>query len=122
MKFFRPYYSDDCDNVIYLNRPYYIKFEVDYDDYGIPSTARIIEFAPTDKKRNPIGDFVKWGGSPEFRQCEYYPLSDNNAVYDYICTVNNNWGDMGNSNLFILFDKSKDVWEILDVYLESSCS
>ena len=46
------------------------------------------------------------------------PCSDDGLPYTYICTIENDWGDMGNGNIFALIRDFK----VEDVWVEASCS
>lgn len=65
--------------------------------------------------------FIKWGGAPRFLQGDRWPMSEEGIPYDYLCTVENEWGDSGNLNVFILTEKVGDCYYISDVYTEASC-
>ena len=106
---------------------YFIDFEIIYDDRGIPDKCKIIQFyktsqeltvEPNHKKFRP---YIKWGGSPDFRQDEYYPVSDDDRPYTFLCMVDNGWGDSGTCNIFILTRLGESGLEIEDVYMEASC-
>jgi len=126
VQFRNPQYTDDIENIIILHgRPYYINLELVYDDNGIPMGVKVLDFElNSDRKVNYTkwhAWSVKWGGFPEFVQGEVVPVSEDGRPYQYICTVNNNWGDNGNCNIFILFSGAKFNQKIEDIYLEASC-
>lgn len=56
------------------------------------------------------GSHAKWGGSPRFLQNEFWPVSNAGIQYDYLCTIDNEWGDFGNCNIFILTECDTSNW------------
>ena len=128
MKLKQPIFTDDLSAVIDIDgSPVDIELELEYDNDGIPSRIKVIRFEDTNKPltvEKPRSDYVKWGGYPDFKQSEVIPVSDDGREYKYLCTVYNNWGDMGTCNIFILREISCDqvINVIEDIYLEASCS
>lgn len=130
MKFFKPIYTEDYKAVIpYLGDKYSVEIELIYNDYGMPTDCKILEFkrvsedTPLTKsnfERNSWS-LVKWGGSPRFIQDEYYPMTDYDVPYDFLCTVEDGWGDSGNCNVFILTEPYEDGMMVVDVFVEASC-
>jgi len=128
VKFLPITWTDECEGMFcYRGMVFNLKFEIIYDENGVPIKAEIDYCCNTHMSVEMNGDrgsYVKWGGYPHFKQGEVVPISDDGRKYEYICTVDNGWGDSGTCNLFILFSKN-EVWpgpEIEDVYLEYSCS
>ncbi len=124
MKFKRAFYTDDTCAVFEIQGiPYYIKFHIEYDYDGVPSKAIIEEWNITDKKLEETknASYVKWGGYPIFVQSEIIPMSDDGKEYFYLCTIDNDWGDSGNCNVFVLLEESEFGLIPKDVFLEASC-
>jgi len=135
MKFLPIICTEEYSAVIeYRGQKYYVEIDILYDNNSAPGKCNILFERTLDKelsvsKANYFrGNFVKWGGCPIFRQGECWPATDEGIPYDYLCTVDNKWGDMGNCNIFILTKKVEcDVitdnhhYEIVDVYMEASC-
>lgn len=123
MKFLSPIFTNDCEaSILFRGEPYFVKFEIKYDDDGVPDTCEILEFYPT---KQPLDisygyrGYVKWGWYPDFRQSAVIPCSDDNRRYDFLCTVDNHWGDSGTCNIFVLVKRSPLGYEIEDVYMEA---
>lgn len=135
MKFLPIIYTEEYSAVIeYRGQKYSVEIDILYDNNSVPEKCnilfeRIFDKELTVSKANYFrGNFVKWGGYPRFLQEECWPATDEGIPYDYLCTVDNKWGDMGNCNIFILTKKVEcDVltnnyhYEIVDVYMEASC-
>mgnify|MGYP000349606539 CR=1 FL=1 len=128
MRFKQPIFTDDLSAVIEIDgSPVDIELELLYDNEGIPSKVNVIRFEDTSKPLTiecPRSDYVKWGGYPDFKQSEVIPVSYDGREYKYLCTVYNNWGDMGTCNIFVLFkqDYNGVTMQVEDIYLEASCS
>lgn len=135
IKFFEPIYTSDHAVVMpYKGKKISFKIELKYDDHGIPNGCDFLEFKQVDEstpytasRQAPLHVEkyeIKWGGSPRFVQSEYYPMAEDGTRYDFICTIENDWGDCGNCNIFILTepsDSSDTPFTILDIYVEASC-
>lgn len=126
MEFKRPVWTDDTHAIVPIKgQNFFIAFDIEHDNNGVPFRANITEyvettFPATKEKNGSKYRYVKWGGYPDFRQSEVVPFSNDGREYSYLCTVYNNWGDSGNCNLFILM--GEDGVTIEDIYLEASCS
>lgn len=130
MKFAPTIYTDDCEvSMLFMGEPYFIRFEIEYDD-AMPVRCHMLDFCLTKQSLDEIKWpnlphkrlwYVKWGGYPIFIQNEVNPISDDGRPYVYLCTVNNEWGDSGNCNIFILVRKGELGYEVEDVYMEYSC-
>lgn len=126
MKFKGPVWTDDTHAIVPIKgQNFFIAFDIEHDMDGVPFKANIVDyvettFPATQEKDNIRYFYVKWGGYPDFKQGELVPFSDDGREYTYLCTVYNDWGDMGNCNLFLLM--GEDGVTIEDVYLEASCS
>lgn len=135
MKFLPIICTEEYNAVIeYRGQKYSVGIDISYDNDSIPEKCNIsfervfdkeLSVTPNDYDR---GNYVKWGGYPNFVQGECWPATDEGIPYDFLCTVENQWGDMGNCNVFILTKKVEcDVlkdnyhYEIVDVYMEASC-
>ena len=135
MKFLPIICTEEYNAVIeYRGQKYSVGIDISYDNDSIPEKCNIsfervfdkeLSVTPNDYDR---GNYVKWGGYPNFLQGECWPATDEGIPYDFLCTVENQWGDMGNCNVFILTKKVEcDVlkdnyhYEIVDVYMEASC-
>lgn len=135
MKFLPIICTEEYNAVIeYRGQKYSVKIDISYDNDSIPEKCNIsfertfdeeLSVTPNNYDR---GNYVKWGGYPHFLQGECWPATDEGIPYDFLCTVENEWGDMGNCNIFILTKKVEcDVlrenyhYEIVDVYMEASC-
>lgn len=122
----------------YKGRRYAVRVEVRINDDGTPEGCdvqfAIEDSAPlTDDQIGMIkGSYAKWGGSPRFLQNELWPMSDAGIQYDYLCTIENEWGDAGNCNIFILtecniplngLEQANTVpsYRIVDSFMEASC-
>jgi hypothetical protein len=132
MKFFKPIYTEDYEAIIpFRGQKYSVEIEIIYEDYGMPTGCAILDFkklsesADISVSSNSRSPLVKWGGSPRFIQDEYYPIADDGTPYDFLCTVENSWGDSGNCNIFILVEERElgdsFFYEIKDVFVEASC-
>jgi hypothetical protein len=124
LKLVRPVWTTDCEaNIIFRGEVYFVKFDIVYDDYGVPSRCNLLEFSPTVGIPNKdYGHYVQWGGWPRFRQESIKPYSDDGRPYDFLCMVDNGWGDSGTCNIFILVRKGELGYEVEDLYMEYSCS
>lgn len=127
MKFLPTIYTNDLEvSMLIRGNPYFIKLELIYDDNGIPDRIEVLEFCSTkqslDEKDWYSGAYVSWGGWPRFRQFEVRPANDDGVPYDFLCTINNHWGDMGNCNIFVEFSGPNHDLVIKDIYMEFSCS
>jgi len=114
------YISDQTDNTIVE-----IAIEWSCDEYScMPDSAKLDIY----KSNKPVTEsgksnfLYKWAGFPEFIQNKFQPISDDGRMYHYICTIQNNWGDMGNANVFALIgDWKDDILVVEDVFVETSC-
>lgn len=100
------------------NRKFHIVVEINYSDTEVIPDSCLVELEETDKEENYChidrysshsrNNYIKWGGYPDFIQGTIYPKSENplHEVY-YLCTVYDEWGDMGNNNVFLILDENK---------------
>lgn len=123
LKLIRPIWTNDCEAIIlFRGEPYSVKFDIVYDDHGIPSRCKLLELQPTDQSLSEDrGNYVQWGGYPDFKQDTAIPYSDDDRPYDFLCMVDNGWGDSGTCNIFILVRKGELGYEVEDLYMEYSC-
>lgn len=126
MKLIRPVWTNNCEAVIlFRGEPYLVKFNIVYDDNSVPCYCHLQEFWPT---KEPLdvddsrGGYVQWGGCPDFRQDDAIPYSDDYRPYDFLCMVDNGWGDSGTCNIFVLVKQGQIRYEVEDLYMEYSCS
>jgi hypothetical protein len=117
LKYF--YIADQTDNAV-------IKIAIEWscDEHScMPVSAKLDICRSNDEAtENEEGGFYKWAGFPEFIQSNFQPISDDGRLYHYICTIQNDWGDMGNANVFALLGGWKDDRLIVeDVFVEASC-
>lgn len=123
MKFCPVVYTWETEAVIfYKGHNYFVELDICADTLKV----KVASFNATDAKLtegliSTRGYFVKWGGAPRFLQGDRWPMSEEGIPYDYLCTVENEWGDSGNLNVFILTEKVDDCYTISDVYTEASC-
>lgn len=118
MKFLKPIWTNELEATILINGVRtYVALELEYDDSGCPEKCNLLDFDQVDTGPLTIskGTYVKWGGWPDFIQGEICPTGDDLVPYFYLCTIYNNWGDSGNTNVFIDL-RTKDV------YIEASCA
>jgi hypothetical protein len=124
MKFGCAIHSNSPTVVMFLNgTKYKVEVDVTYDDYCAMPVDAVVKIERTDEALNLSGkhnDYYKFGGYPIFIQTPREPIGENGKPYTYICTIQNNWGDMGNANIFALISDCGD--KIEDVYVEASCS
>ena len=125
MKSLSSIYTDSPNVVMYLNGlKYKVSIDVEYCESSAMPTDAKVEIERTDeeltKSSGNCSDYYKFGGFPIFIQNSVEPMADNGKPYTYICTINNDWGDMGNANIFALISDSGE--EIEDVFVEASCS
>ena len=118
-------YANYPSVVMYLNGlKYKVSIDVKYEEYSAMPVDAKVEIERTEaeltKSSGNRNDYYKFGGFPIFIQNPVEPMAENGKPYTYICTVQNDWGDMGNANVFVLIDDSGETIE--DVYVESSCS
>lgn len=121
-------FTYDNDAIIqYRGEPYHVSVEIVYDDSGLPITC-MVSFEKSGqeltKSVNALRNlyYIKWGGCPIFLQQEIWPISDDCVPYEFLCTVNDCWGDSGNCNIFILTRKTENLGYVLErVYMEKSC-
>jgi hypothetical protein len=123
LKLVRSIWTNDCEaSILFRGEPYFVKFDIVYDDHAIPSRCDLLEFCPT---KQPLdedrGSYVQWGGYPHFKQDTAIPYSDDGIPYDFLCMVDNGWGDSGTCNIFILVRKGELGYEVEDLYMEYSC-
>jgi hypothetical protein len=130
-------YTNEPNVVMFLNGvKCKVSVNIIYDDYhspGMPIDAKIsiertdepltvgIQPANNGWSNRHTADY-KFGGYPFFLQNVVEPCSNDGLPYTYICTIQNNWGDLGNGNVFALirnFDVDKIAIE--DVFVEASC-
>jgi hypothetical protein len=123
LKLVRSTWSDDCEAaILFRGEPYFVKFDIVYNDQGIPKTCKILEFCPTKQELDGSrGHYVQWGGWPNFRQDSVKPYSDDGRPYDFLCMVDNGWGDSGTCNIFVLVKQGQMGYEVEDLYMEYSC-
>jgi hypothetical protein len=134
MNFFKPIYTRDCKaTILFRGKKYIVNFQLKCDASYIPNGVDIIEFTRVDKTAELTIScdylatfesrfYVKWGGSPRFIQSEYYPINSDGMIYDFLCTVENCWGDGGNCNIFIDTTIGEDNTLVInDIFVESSC-
>lgn len=127
MKYFEPIY-DDGPTVIMPIEGIICKVTVTVrynEKIWMPIDADVI-IEPTDEpfinKDNYKDSYFKFGGYPEFRQGEVVPMSHDNKQYTFICSILNNWGDMGTGNVFALVRVNDNKITVEDVFVEASCS
>ena len=115
-------YTEEPTAVIYLQgKKYKVTIDVTYseDPAGMPEYASV-SITPTEEPltiNKSVNGYYKFGGSPHFIQNEFHPADDDGFPYCYICTLNNEWGDCGNGNIFALIKND----QVLDVFVEASC-
>lgn len=113
-------HTNEPQVVMFLNgRKYKVKIEIKYDDDAIPVDAEV-DMKPCNEPLTPSSskkEYYKFGGFPRFIQNVFEPVTDDGVPYTYLCTIENNWGDCGNCNIFVLI--KDDVVE--DVFIEASC-
>lgn len=134
-------YTDDNSVVMFIQgKKYRVTVNFIFDGFerdvcsGMP-TGGTVKLEPTDEevtkstKRNgehcsgPDYNYrhtsylYKFGGFPNFIQNGMEPAADDGFPYDYICTIENGWGDSGNGNLFALIRDG----EVKHVIVEASC-
>lgn len=122
MKLSTEIWTDESDVVMYVNG---VKCKIEIEPQHNSQTGIIdrvnIKINKTEEdltKEGRSGYYYKWGGWPIFRQQSVIPASDDNKPYTYICTINNDWGDMGNVNVFVLIDEN---FCVKDIFIETSC-
>ena len=133
MQFLNEIYTDEWAAVIlYRGEKYAVSVDLVYDVCGVPVSC-VVHFKPaphaavTLSKKNLSSKYrrcsyeVKWGGWPHFIQDEVWPASDDGIPFDYLCTINTEWGDAGNVNIFILTTKTAAGYVVLESYVEASC-
>lgn len=121
-------YSDSPSVVMYVNGvKCQVTVDIEHDeDSGMPIHAKVEILFEGFRPLTPSGKsncYYKFGGWPEFTQLPIEPMAEDGTPYTYICSVNNNWGDMGNANVFALvrYD-AVNCWVFVeDVYVEASC-
>lgn len=118
--------------ILYRGEKYAVAVELEYDPSGVPVRC-VVDFKPaphqelTPSKENRSSKYrlcsweVKWGGWPQFLQAEIWPASDAGIPFDYLCTINTEWGDAGNVNVFILTAETAGGYVVLESYIEASC-
>lgn len=117
-------YTDSSTVVMYLNGlKYKVSIDVKYDEHSAMPIDAKVDLVCTEeeltKSSGKTSNYYKFGGYPNFIQTPVEPMSDYGKPYTYICTINNDWGDCGNANIFALISDSGDNVE--DVYVEASC-
>lgn len=125
-------YTNDNTVVMFLQGKKYkvtVNFEFNDRECGGMPTGGKITIVPTDEELTVSLDnskgrhyrdsryLYKFGGFPSFIQNAVEPAADDGCPYDYICTIENGWGDSGNGNLFALIRNGV----VEDVYVEASC-
>lgn len=130
MRFLNPIYTHEWSAIIiYRGEKYAVSVELEYNNHGMPDRCSV-QFAPApnaeltksiDHNIAGLPYEVKWGGWPEFIQGEIWPATDDGNPFDYLCTINIQWGDNGNVNIFISTQKTATGYEVLETYLEASC-
>lgn len=124
MKFGSAIFTNSPKVVMYLNGvKYKVEVDVEYDDYCAMPIDAIVKIERTDEALSLSGkhnEYYKFGGYPIFIQSSYEPIGENGKPYTYICTIQNDWGDMGNANIFALISDCGE--KIEDVFVEASCS
>jgi hypothetical protein len=124
MKFYNIIYSNEPSVVMYLNgKKYKVTVDVEYSEEirAKPVSADVnislTEEPLTISDKKSTWCWYKFGGYPSFTQGEELPTDDNDQPYTYICTIESDWGDSGNGNVFALIKDDN----VVDVYLEASC-
>lgn len=125
MQFLSPIYTNEWSaTILYRGEKYAVSVELEYDNHGIPDRCSVqftsAPHAELTKSTNHNYE-VKCGGWPEFIQGEIWPATDDGNPFDYLCTINTQWGDAGNVNIFISTQKTATGYKILETYLEASC-
>lgn len=121
----------------YTNEPTAIMFingvkcrvtvDISYDDHAMPVDAKVqietvSESEPICTNQEKISQaYYKFGGWPDFVQNKWEPVADDGTPYTYICTVECNWGDSGNGNVFALIRRGQLGFVVEDVFVEASC-
>lgn len=144
MRFLSTIVTPDNEAIIlFKGEKYHVKFELLFDKYTKPDDAggtpichgckfHIFKRVPDD---TPLSNSVYgghycvvWSPYPNFIQDQVCPATDDGIPYDFLCTVEDGWGDSGNHNIFIRTEMSKESMElgthqlnIIDTYVESSC-
>jgi hypothetical protein len=123
MKLRTSIWTDDCEAIIpFRDQAYSVKFDIIYDELGCPEKCNLLEFLPAkDQISKSKGDYVQWGGWPKFRQESVKPYSDDGRPYDFLCMVDNGWGDSGTCNIFVLVKQGQIGYEVEDLFMEYSC-
>jgi hypothetical protein len=127
MRFGSSVLTDSPTAVIYLNG---IKYrvtisDIEFEDISVMPIKAAVQIAKTDEdltqSNRDWNSYYKFGGFPVFLQNSVEPCcSCSRKPYTYICTLQTDWGDMGNANIFALISDSGD--EVEDVFVEASCS
>ncbi len=114
------YITNQTDNTV-------VEITIDWscDEHsGMPTSAKL-KICKSDKPvtENTKNDSLyKWAGFPIFTQGHIQPVSEDGRLYHYICTIQNDWGDMGNANIFALIgDWEDDNLVVEDIFVEASC-
>lgn len=119
-------HTNDQSVVMYvLGHKCRVTVDVDYDEYcNMPTNAKVsLELTDEDLTVSESRkQYYKFGGYPVFVQSPICPVSAEGIPYTYICTINNNWGDMGNGNVFALIKYRRSILVVDDVFVEASCS
>jgi uncharacterized protein YwqG len=124
MKYGSAIYSSEPSVVMHLNgKKYKVIVEAEFSEEipAMPVSAKV-DISLTEEPVT-ISDESGWcrykfGGYPHFIQGEVLPTDDNDQPYAYICTIESNWGDCGNGNVFALIKDDK----VVDVYVEANCA
>lgn len=120
----------------YRGQKYAAEIDITYGEDGVPEKCNVSFKRVFDKELSVTLDccdrvnFVQWGGYPQFFQGDGWPVSDEGIPYDFLCKVDNQYGEIriGYCNIFILTKKVEcDVlrnnyhYELVDFYMNASC-
>lgn len=87
-------------------------------DHAVPKKATVNIGNSYDSVETSEYGIYKWLGIPDFIQSTKWPYSkETGKPYMYLCTIYDEWGDMGNNNIFVELDGE----DLVDVYHEYSC-
>ena len=122
MKILPIIYTDDTRAIVQINGTHYdIDFELHYDESCVPQSCTFHKFNKTNQpltQDSNSANYVRWRGAPDFRQGQVIPTDDDGVEYSFLCTINNNWGDSGTVNIFVLIKDNLLIYH----WVEASCS
>lgn len=115
------YFKERYPVVEIKGKKYKVQFESDYRREPWDQKGQTLTLIETDEPLSELIKYyssVKFFGQPRFVQGKHYPLDLMGNPCHHLMTIENGWGDSGNYNILIGFDKN-NIPNM--AYFEASC-